>query len=287
MTSGAVGKVRPRVAVALVNWRAAEMTLRAIDGVFGQALLPDHVFVVDNGSGDGSAEVLRAALDRQRDRTTLLVNDRNLGFGGGCNPAIAAALAGRFSHIWLLNNDAFPEPDCLANLLDAAAAAPGRVGAVGSLLIDPSGRQAPHFGSWMRETVLTCGNIERQVDLDHSYAWCTAASLLLDAAAVADVGGFDEAFFMYWEDADLNLRLRDAGYLIVCAPSARVLHKAGSSSASIPVQRYLWHFDSQRRFLRKHHRHPRSAMLWLRAKFLLKAAFDRDLARFRALVAQR
>ncbi len=274
-----------RVAVVLVNWRAAEMTLRAVDAVFEQTRAPDHVFVVDNGSADGSAETLRLALAGRAGRASLLVNERNLGFGGGCNPAINAALAGGFSHIWLLNNDAVPEAGCLAALLDAASAASGRVGAVGSLLIDPAGHHEPHFGSWMRPAALTCGNVEAQGDLDRPYAWCTAASLLLDAGALADVGAFDEGFFMYWEDADLSQRLRAAGYRLVCAPAARVLHEAGSSSTSIPVQRYLWHFASQRRFLRKHHRHYRLALFWLRGKFLLKALFDRDLARFRALLS--
>jgi GT2 family glycosyltransferase len=271
----------------LINWRAPEMTLRAVEAVFDQTHPPDHVFVVENGSGDGSADFLRAALDRWPNRASLLVNERNLGFGGGCNPAIEAARAGGFSHIWLLNNDATPAPNCLEALLDAALQARGRLGAVGSLLVDPSGGQAPHFGSWMRPAALTCGSVEAPHDLKRPYAWCTAASLLLDVQAIAEVGAFDEGFFMYWEDADLNLRLRNAGYEIVCAPGARVLHEAGSSSASIPVQRYIWHFTSQRRFLRKHHRHTRSALLWLRWKFLLKALLDRDLPRFRALVAQR
>jgi GT2 family glycosyltransferase len=262
------------------------MTLHAVEGVFRQTRHPDHVYVVDNGSGDGSDDRLREGLARYGDRATLIVNPGNRGFGGGCNPAIAAALAAGHAYIWLLNNDAEPEPECLAALLTVATDAPGRVGAVGSLLIDPTGRDAPHFGSWMRPAALTCGSVDSAADLSRPYAWCTAASLLLDAGALAQVGRFDECFFMYWEDADLNLRLRDAGYAILCAPDARVLHDAGTSSAAIPVQRYLWHFDSQRRFLSKHHRYPRAARLWLRGKFLLKAIYDRDAKRFNSLLAQ-
>lgn len=271
---------RSEVAVVMVNWRAASMTMRSVERAFHQTRRPDHVYVVDNGSGDSSAEQLHAGLERYGDRVTLLVNPDNKGFGGGCNPAIAAALAAGHDHIWLLNNDAEPEPECLAALLAAATDTPGRIGAVGSLLIDPTGHDAPHFGSWMRPATLTCGSVDTLDDLARPYAWCTAASLLLNADALTDVGAFDERFFMYWEDADLNLRLRNAGYAIICAPEARVLHDAGTSSAAIPIQRYLWHFDSQRRFLRKHHRHPQVAILWLRAKFLLKAVYDRDAKRF-------
>ena len=276
----------PRVAVVIVNWRNAPMTLQAVARVFGQSRAPEHVFVVDNASDDGSVKALRTGLAAWPGRATLIVNDRNKGFGGGCNPAIAAALAGGYAYIWLLNNDALPDGDCLAALVRVAESAIGPVGAVGSLLSDPEGAAPPHFGSWMRPRALTCGNVAEQRDLEHHYAWCTAASLLLAADAIRQVGAFDEGFFMYWEDADLNMRLRAAGYALLCAPKARVAHHAGTSSASLPVQRYLWHFDSQRLFLARNHHSPASATLWLRAKFLLKALYDRDFPRLRALLAR-
>lgn len=276
------------VAVVLVNWRAAQMTLHTVDLVLQQTLAPAHVFVVDNGSGDGSSEALRKALATHSTKITLIVNNDNLGFGGGCNRAIAQALAAGYGRIWLLNNDASPEPDCLDALVRAADAVTSKpLGAVGSLLIDPTGHCAPHYGSWMRPAMLSCEMAIEPNDLDRPYAWCTAASLLLEANALKAIGGaFDEAFFMYWEDADLNMRLKAAGFALDCAPDARVIHDAGTSSASIPVQRYLWHFASQRRFLAKHHRHPRLIQPWLRGKFLLKAAYDRDLPRLKALLAQ-
>lgn len=284
-----VGQVKYRngVAVILVNWRTADMTLRAVENVFRQSSPPEHVFVVDNGSGDGSVEVLREALGPMLERTTLVVNNDNRGFGGGCNPAITAALADGYRYVWLLNNDAVPESTCLAALLHTAQAADQPVGAVGSLLVDTTGLHKPHYGSWMRPGALTCGNVEQPDDLDRGFAWCTAASLLLDCSAISVVGGFDEAFFMYWEDADLNMRLRNAGFALLCAPNARVTHDAGTSSANIPVQRYLWHFESQRHFLKKHHKFPAIARKMLRCKFLLKALYDRDTSRFRALLARR
>ncbi len=284
-----VGQVKYRngVAVILVNWRTADMTLRAVKNVFCQSSPPEHVFVVDNGSGDGSVEVLREALGLMLERTTLVVNNDNRGFGGGCNPAITAALADGYRYVWLLNNDAVPESTCLAALLHTAQAADQPVGAVGSLLVDTTGLHKPHYGSWMRPGALTCGNVEQPDDLDRGFAWCTAASLLLDCSAISVVGGFDEAFFMYWEDADLNMRLRNAGFALLCAPNARVTHDAGTSSANIPVQRYLWHFDSQRHFLKKHHKFPIIARKLLRCKFLLKALYDRDTSRFRAILARR
>lgn len=287
--TGSVDQVKSRrgVAVILVNWRTPDMTLRAVESVFLQSRPPEHVFVVDNGSGDGSVEVLREALGLMLERTTLVVNSDNRGFGGGCNPAITAALAAGYRYVWLLNSDAVPESTCLAALVRTAQAADQPLGAVGSLLVDTTGLHKPHYGSWMRPGALTCGNVEQPDDLNHGFAWCTAASLLLDCTAISVVGGFDEGFFMYWEDADLNMRLRNAGFALLCAPDARVTHDAGTSSADIPVQRYLWHFDSQRRFLTKHHKLPAIARTLLRCKFLLKALYDRDTSRFRAILVRR
>jgi GT2 family glycosyltransferase len=283
----ATNATHSRVAAILVNWRAPQMTLRAVSEVFKQTRPPDHVFVVENGSKDDSGAIIRAGLAPWEDKTTLIVNKLNRGFGSGCNPAIDASISRGFDYIWLLNNDALPDSECLNALLVAALDCPGPIGAVGSLLIDPTNKHAPHFGSWMRPALMSCGSVTDLGDLRRPYAWCTAASLLLSTKAIAAVGGFDEEFFMYWEDADLNLRLRKAGYVICCAANARVQHEAGTSSASIPVQRYLWHFDSQRRFLRRHHRHPIAASVALRGKFLLKAVVDRDLERIMSLLRHR
>lgn len=267
-----------RVAAILVNWRAAEMTLGAVRALLKQARVPDSIIVVDNGSGDGSDVIIAKAL-RNEPRAQVIGQTDNCGFGSGCNIGIAAARANGSTHVWLVNNDAEPDAECLSALLEEAAAPRNDVGAVGSLQVDPTGVTAPHFGSWMRPFTLTCRHVESQQDLEQEFAWCTAASLLLNLDALRNVGGFDEKFFMYWEDADLAMRLRRAGYQVRCAAHARVAHTAGTSSAKIPTQRYAWHLDSQSLFLRKHHPKPTMALLRLRAKFLLKAVIDRDWPR--------
>lgn len=275
----------PAVAVVIVNWRAAAMTLAAVRRALAQSLPPARIYVVDNGSGDDSAQVLAPALARMDDRIVFLRNAANVGFGGGCNPALAAALSARIDHVWLLNNDALPAPDCLERLVAAAGAAPAPVGIVGSLLIDPQGAAPPHYGSWLDPVKLTCGAVSPTDGPDrHRFAWMTAASMLVSTDALRAAGLFDPAFFMYWEDADLNMRIRAAGYSIVAAPDAVVEHHAGTSSSDIPVQRYLWHLASQDRFLTKHHPAPCPARIALRVKYLLKALIDRDMLRFRAIL---
>ncbi len=273
----------PAVAVVIVNWRAAEMTLAAVQRARAQSLRPAAVFVVDNGSGDGSAEVLARALELHSD-VVMIVSPINKGFGGGCNLALDRISSGTFDFVWFLNNDAEPEPDCLDRLVDVALSVDPPAGLVGSCLHDPHIPSSAHFGSWMNPVTLMCGAVHGEPDLrDHPLSWVTAASMLMAVPTLRRTGGFDEAFFMYWEDADLNMRVRAVGDRVLCAPEARVAHSAGTSSNDIPVQRYLWHFESQRLWLHKHHRLPFLARLWLRAKFLLKAVSDLDIKRFTAL----
>lgn len=273
-----------RVAAIIVNWRAPVMTLAAVRRAFDQTLAPAHVFVVENGSGDGSEAVLRAGLAAYGHRATLIVNDDNLGFGGGCNAALRPAVAADYAYCWLLNNDAEPEPGCLAALV-ATAEHTSNVGAVGSRLFDHTAPEDAHYGSWMNPVTLTSYPLHAPGDIArHRYAWLTAASLLLSTAALQAIGLFDEAYFMYWEDADLNARLRAAGYTLTGAADAGVAHVAGTSSAAMATRRYVWHLQSQRRWLRKHHAWRVGMGAWVRARYLLKAATDRDGARFQALI---
>jgi GT2 family glycosyltransferase len=273
-----------RVAVVLLNWRAPEMTLAALGQVMEQSVAPSAVFVVENGSGDRSPDLLAEGVRQYGSAVRLLVNTDNLGFGGGCNTALRAILEDDFDWVWLLNNDAAPEPDCLARLLEAAAAAGEQTGLVGTLLTDPEQTHLPHFGSWLDPVTLICHAVRQPGDVErHRFSWMTAASLLVSTAALRTVGLFDERFFMYWEDADLNMRMRQNGYRIVAAPQARAYHSAGTSSRGLEVRRYVWHFVSQRLWISKHHPAPKAAKGWLVMKYLLKAAADRDFERAKAL----
>lgn len=262
------------------------MTLEAVKRALEQTFVPERIYVVDNGSGDNSIELLDSALANFGNHVKFLQNPHNGGFGSGCNPAIRQALNDGMDHIWLLNNDAIPALDCLEHLIETMITVKSPpIGIVGSLLVDPTGETIAHFGSWMNPITQTCSALAPGIEpADHHYGWMTAASMLVSAVTLDEIGLFDQEFFMYWEDADLNMRVRQAGFLIVGASSAIVEHHAGTSSSAIPVQRYLWHFASQDRFLKKHHRSPNLARITLRFKYITKALLDRDRRRFFALI---
>jgi GT2 family glycosyltransferase len=272
-----------RVAAVVVNWRAAEETIAAVRRLQDQSSSLDQVYVVDNGSGDGSAEILQRAFSQTKN-VNILSNKVNLGFGGGCNHALRQILKEGFDYVWLLNNDARPDTDCLQSLLTEISR-DSRIGMVGSMLSDPADSGHDHSGNWLHPWLMNCGAVRSVEDLKkHQYSWVTAASVLIRASALHTAGIFDENFFMYWEDADLAMRIRKSGYRLSIAHGARVTHRAGTSSHDIPIQRYLWHYRSQHLWLQKHHRYPQLALLLLRLKFLAKAVWDLDLKRTKALL---
>jgi GT2 family glycosyltransferase len=279
--------LQDKVITIIVNWRSPDDTIRAVRMARAQTIKQTAIYVVDNGSGDNSVDRLQYAFKDALDDVLILAHDKNVGFGSGCNIAARLALEYKPDYIWLLNNDARPDATCLAALLCKATSVGQSVGMVGSLLRDSPNSKTGHAGSWMKPWMLSCGTVFNDSDLaDHKYSWPTAASVLLNVRAINDVGLFDERFFMYWEDADLAMRFRAAGYLLAVANDAIVEHRAGTSSERALVQRYLWHFESQRLWLEKHHSFPQIAKLLLSVKFLLKAIYDRDFIRFSKLIAR-
>jgi N-acetylglucosaminyl-diphospho-decaprenol L-rhamnosyltransferase len=274
-----------KIITIIVNWRSPDDTISAVQMARAQTVKPTAIYVVDNGSGDDSVDRLRDAFKDALGEVLIVTHDKNVGFGSGCNIAAKLALEYSPDYIWLLNNDARPAATCLAALLYKARSVGQNIGMVGSLLRDSPNEKTGHAGSWMKPWMLSCGIVLNDSDLsDHKYSWPTAASLLLNARAIKNVGLFDERFFMYWEDADLAMRFRTAGYLLTVANDAIVEHRAGTSSENALVQRYLWHFESQRLWLEKHHSFPHVAKLLLSVKFLLKAVYDRDFIRFSKLI---
>jgi len=139
----------------------------------------------------------------------------NLGFAAGCNIGIKRALDMGADYVWLLNNDAMARPDTLDRLL--AKMTPG-VGAVGSVILNADNSVQVWGGGYLR--------IGRSLVLRSrgDFTWLSACSLLITREALEATGGFDERFFMYWEDVDLSFRIKDAGLDLAVADDAFVTH---------------------------------------------------------------
>jgi len=219
----------------VVNHEGGELLLRCLDGVAAQTVVPDRILVMDNGSTDASvADARRRCAEdgRLAGRTEIVELGENLGFAAANNRAIGRC---ETEFVALLNPDAFPHPRWLERLLDAARRHP-TASAFGSRqmlagspdVLDGIGDVFHVSGLSWREGH---GRRLRADDLEEReiFSPCAAAALYR-RQALAEVGGFDEDFFCYFEDVDLGFRLRLAGLTARHVPAAVVRHAGGRSA---------------------------------------------------------
>ncbi|MEA2645283.1 MAG: hypothetical protein QOE92_366 [Chloroflexota bacterium] len=251
-----------RVAVLIVSYNTVG-PLREALAALSNASLALEVVVVDNGSTDGSAEAIEADFPWAR----LVRAPGNIGFGAGIN--VAARHTDR-DFLLILNPDCVITPQdtrAMAMRLDADPAL-GYVGprvdlASGdvdhaALRADPDVIGSALYLSRVTRLFPDSGAVNRyslrHLDYDQEQPLLagTGACLLVRASAFAEVGGFDESFFMYGEDLDLCRRLRAAGYKGLYMPSARAVHLKGEASQKQSRAMLVEFHKSMWTYYRKH-----------------------------------
>ncbi|HVL33065.1 MAG TPA: glycosyltransferase family 2 protein [Actinomycetota bacterium] len=214
------------VVAVVLNWKRAAETIACIASV--RATSPQtEIIVIDNASGDGSAERIRAS----HPDIELIENSANLGFAGGNNVGIAAALARRTtSAVFVLNNDVIVQDGCISTLVDAMERFDPNAGIVGplSLLADGVTVDFADAGFDLRAMALTSPGRDERWDGNarpRSPSYVTGSAMLVRREVFEQVGPFDERFFLVWEDVDLSMRAgtssHDGKWIV---PAARVLH---------------------------------------------------------------
>lgn len=232
-----------RVLAAVVNYKRADLTLATVESL--QALgtnVPMRIVVIDSASGASDLEALRAGLTADAEVVAL---ELNRGYGAACNAAIRRACDDGIPYVWLLNNDIAIEVGCLAELVaaldrtaDLAAVAPTVVEFDHPDLILSSGvdvsmwRGRTRHRRWGRSTAELPSGVEFVQALE-------ASALLVRTAAAAAVGGFDESFFMYWEDLEWSLRVRRQGWRLASVAPARIRHRLSQSSTPLNRLEYM------------------------------------------------
>jgi GT2 family glycosyltransferase/glycosyltransferase involved in cell wall biosynthesis len=225
-------QLRPGVvSVVLVNFRGTDDTIEAIAHLerldWPSALL--EIVVVENGSGDDSAARLRAAVPQ-----VLLVESKvNHGFAGGCNLGVKAS-TGEF--VAFLNNDAKPDAAWVRAAVERFAESPA-VGAVASRVLDWDGVLVDYIGSaltWFGQGYkpLTAQPIPSEPDRVHDVLFGTGSAMFVRRSVYDALGGFDERFFMFFEDVDLGWRLNLRGWRYVYEPASLAYHKHHASMTS-------------------------------------------------------
>jgi GT2 family glycosyltransferase len=277
--------VPPRLTVIVISWNTRDLLARCLEAVWrdGAALAPE-VIVVDNASTDGSAELVANRFPEAR----LVRNPDNRGFGRACNQALAIASG---ESILFLNPDAEPCVGALTRLVEFLEARRD-VGAVGPLLLTASGEPGLTYGYFPSiATALlpllrplarllqhpsdlhALGVIPAKLPSDapvRDVDYLCGAALVVRRDLLVRIGGFDERFFLYFEETDLCRRIHAAGLRVVLLPAARALHREGGSREKRGGPALQDYYRSLNLYLRKHHGDAYVALV--RASLLLALA---------------
>jgi len=253
------------ISVLIVTWNSAA----TIEACLASLPADVDVIVVDNHSSDGTAAHVRQAFPAVR----VLESATNLGFGAACNWAAREASG---SYFLLLNPDAALAPGALEGLLASLERLPGGA-AVGPRLLDADGGLELSWGEsptprteWRRRAEQLGKRSPSPPRGLSSVDWISGACILIRADAWKAIGGFDEGYFLYFEDVDLCRRLTDAGWTIGYEPEHHVTHLRGRSSDQASAQVEVWYRMGQLRYYAKHNSWLQRLML--RAHLFVKYA---------------
>jgi hypothetical protein len=249
--------------VCIVTWRTRDLLRACLRSVVGQPEIA-QIIVVDNASGDGTAEMVRDEFPQVR----LIANERNLGYAAGNNQAIGAGTA---AFVLLLNPDTEVQAGALGALLDVFGG-DERAGAAAAQLLLPNGeiqrscRSFPEPAAVLYDAVglarlfprseafgryrMTYWDHNNPREVDQPMA----SALAFRRAALDEVGLFDEDLPLYFNDVDLCYRLKRAGWKILFEPKAKVLHHVGASTRQVRPAAIVESHRSLIRFYRKHYR---------------------------------
>lgn len=267
--------------IIILNWNLPADTIVCIHSVIrGIRSLGDHaqIVVVDNGSTDDSVTQFHMTFGTQ---IRIIEVGQNLGFAGGMNVGMRYAIDQGAATVLLLNNDTEVAVEMITALLLAAEQKPN-AGILGPVIYyydlpDTIWQLGDQEQPWLPVPLRIAPDVPAIAKGEpFRVDYITGCCLLLRRGVLARVGLFDERYFMYFEEADLCRRIRDAGYEIWSVPAARMWHKvATSTQKDRPGQRY-WRTWGKTRFF-THHRHGRLPWLihfYLTGKLVLTTYHD-------------
>lgn len=282
---------RGSVLVVIVNYRSGRLVVDCLGSLEGEvrANPGTRVAVVDNCSGDGSGDLIAAAIAQKgwSDWATFMPAERNGGFSYGNNFAVRPSLqsAQPADHYWLVNPDTLVRPGGLRALTDFMAAHP-RAGIIGSSLEDEHGEWWPvafRFPTLLSELdnalrlgavsrLLSKWSLVRQMTQQPEIVdWLPGASMMIRRQVFEDIGLMDEDYFLYYEETDFCLQAKRANWDCWYVPQSRVMHIAGQSTGVTvktdqPKRLPAYWFESRRRYFVKNHGRLYAAVLdlaWL------------------------
>ncbi len=263
----------PDLSVSIVNTNSRALLLACLDSLVGTEA---EIVVLDNASEDGSADSVRERFPDVR----VIAQSHRAGFGVNHNTVIRAT-TGRY--VYVLNEDT-TAGDWGFEALTAYLDDHPRVAALGPRIVYPGGRlqdsawrfPTPLVSTISLATLGRLGVTQSRGDEPRAVDWVMGAAVMLRREALDEVGLFDESFFLYSEEVDLQARLHRAGWEVHYFPRVSVVHHESQFSADIPERRINEMWRSRHRYWRKHHSGAgaRIAALATGAQYVVRAALS-------------
>lgn len=255
-----------QITIGIVNWNTKDYLDHLLDSIYKSVChLQFNIVVVDNGSTDGSVQMLA----NKHPRVKLIENKINRGFTAACNQIINKL---KTDYILLINTDVVVLPDCIDTLYnfmvekkETAACGPQLLSKDGK--IQPSARKFHGLGTILAEVMLPSKliiflmrsfnpwNSLREVE------YVSGAFIMISKNAIDQIGLFDETFFLYVQEIDWCYRAAKAGWKIYYVPSAKAIHYEGVSTRPITAEAFSLLVKERHQFILKHFGRPKANFL--------------------------
>ena len=246
---------KPSVSFVIVNWNGKDVLRECLDSVYALRYPVREIVVVDNGSVDGSVEMVL----RDDPSVTVIKNDRNMGLPIAKNQGMLQAVQNGADYLYALDNDLTIAPDAVDQAMRVMESDP-KIAMVGSLIFNQDRPNvifsAGHIINWSQNLVKTLGANEI-FDGQFKDAWDVdyvgGGALLVRSAYVKKNGYFDESLIGYgYDDTEYGYRAKKLGYRVVCCANSHVWHRAHSGIGRYSFKKKYMETRNAVRFMKKH-----------------------------------
>lgn len=237
------------LSIIIVNFNTLNLTVDCLKSILSHLSLNFEIIVVNNYPQGGDAKKLRNKY--RGERRIRILESPNHGFGAANNLGVEFA---RGKYILFLNSDTLVKNDSLEKMA-VFMRQHHEIGALNPLLLHPDGsRQKNYFGDFQTLTSVILRKFNNKLEKNKKfffYPRITGAAMMIRKDLFESVGGFDEKFFMYFEDEDLCRRLINSGKKNAVLTTARIIHLEGRSSSTYNNRKRMY-YQSQNYYWRKH-----------------------------------
>jgi len=238
-----------RFSIIIINYKTSELIKDCLETIFLNFSNIFEVIVIDNNSKDGSAEMLKNDFG---DKIKIIINKENKGFGSANNQGAKLA---KGEYLFFLNSDTVIKNNILIEFYKFLSENKNIGVAAPKLFLKDGNEQPFAFGGYPKILNLILEKFKARPiyqNIPFEVDWVSGAALIIKREIFEKIGGFDENFFMYFEDIDLCKRVKELGYKIVVNPKISLTHLCGSSIKFFK-KRKNYYYKSQDYFYKKYY----------------------------------